>query len=256
MHAQNLTDGGSILRHGRAWLSWLHLEWAFGPSSFGGVRSLGVSLGVDGEERRVTASLSLLLVAFHLVVPLSRWLADRLPFGYRRERRWSGLTRRFALEIHHGTLWWRFWADDDEWRHDDPWWMARSWDFVEALLGPVEVSDSEIEQGLVDLTFPESSYRAEITVRERTWSRRRAPWGQTRIYADVQIPRGVPIPGKGENAWDCGEDAIYGTGADATSVTDAVPLVIANITAQRERLGGRNWRPRSSAPTPTIEVRP
>ena len=45
------------------------------------------------------------------------------------------------------------------------------------------------------------------------------PWGaKTRITATVESEQGLPIPGKGENSHDCGDDAYYSIGTRLTSV--------------------------------------
>jgi hypothetical protein len=64
------------------------------------------------------------------------------------------------------------------------------------------------------------------------------------LAASVDIPGGIPHPGKGENSWDCGMDGVYGLSCEATTVDEAVAAVHACATKNRERYGGPGWTPK------------
>lgn len=51
------------------------------------------------------------------------------------------------------------------------------------------------------------------------------------------MQQGIPFPGKGENSWDCGDDAYYGFGG--ATIESAVADIIADTLKRR----GNNWRP-------------
>lgn len=58
--------------------------------------------------------------------------------------------------------------------------------------------------------MPEGNYPASVTLERSTWGRKRWPWGRKVQYStDLEIPGGIPHPGKGENSWDCGDDGLY-----------------------------------------------
>jgi hypothetical protein len=59
----------------------------------------------------------------------------------------------------------------------------------------------------------------------------------------------VPFPGKGENSWDCGEDASYGFGCAAETLEEGIGKFVASKLRDRGRNGGRGW-------TPTEDHRP
>ncbi|HXI16285.1 MAG TPA: hypothetical protein VNM48_07925, partial [Chloroflexota bacterium] len=83
---------------------------------------------------------------------------------------------------------------------------------------------------------------------ESTWGRRRWPhWPLTRrmVRADVQVPEGVPHPGKGENAWDCGEDATYALTCAEQTPEAAVGRLVESVLRDRRRYGGDQWRPQA-----------
>lgn len=77
---------------------------------------------------------------------------------------------------------------------------------------------------------------------ESTW--KRARWfTHKNVRASVDIPAGIPHPGKGENSWDCGEDRTYGLTTKADTVEKAIAAVVESSLRDRRRYGGDNWTP-------------
>jgi hypothetical protein len=60
-----------------------------------------------------------------------------------------------------------------------------------------------------DITMPEGKYPAHVKRERRTWKRPRGFTPLVREYWDVDVESGIPVPGKGENSWDCDDDAIF-----------------------------------------------
>ena len=54
---------------------------------------------------------------------------------------------------------------------------------------------------------------------------------------------GIPIPGKGENSWDCGEDRRFSINTTANTIAEAVEAFRRDIEKTREQYGGKNWVP-------------
>ena len=54
---------------------------------------------------------------------------------------------------------------------------------------------------------------------------------------EIEMHQGIPFPGKGENSWDCGDDAYYGFGVE--TIEQAVATIVAETIKRR----GKNWRP-------------
>lgn len=77
------------------------------------------------------------------------------------------------------------------------------------------------------------------------------PW-VTFEYVDPPV-HVVPFPGKGENSWDCGEDAIMGAGADEPTPEAAVASVVKSALRNRRRYGGEGWKPEKPAPVLAVE---
>ena len=57
----------------------------------------------------------------------------------------------------------------------------------------------------------------------------------------ISMTEGIPFPGKGENSWDCGDDAYYGFGG--STIDKAVANIVTATIQDRTRHGGPNWRP-------------
>jgi hypothetical protein len=64
-----------------------------------------------------------------------------------------------------------------------------------------------------------------------------------RIRAKITPDTPIPFPGKGENSWDCGEDATHSMTCNATNEQEAVAKLVASVLNDRYRHGGKNWRP-------------
>jgi hypothetical protein len=57
--------------------------------------------------------------------------------------------------------------------------------------------------------MPEGKYPAHVKRERRTWKRPRWFTPLVREYWDVDVESGIRVPGKGENSWDCDDDAIF-----------------------------------------------
>ena len=100
----------------------------------------------------------------------------------------------------------------------------------------------------VAIPMPERTYRGTCTIKHEQWKRPRLPWPSLTIMrGHLNVPGGVPQPGKGENAWDSGEDAIYGMACPAAIPEGAVRQLVESVSRNRLRYGGPNWRPEVAA---------
>lgn len=261
-HVQNLNedkDGkvkGSILRYGRLWLhrasnpenpdkyrrSQIEFCWHFG----GGMRWLGAGMRLfDGDnERDITFRLGFWFGSLHLS------LEDILPkrFGYPRHN-WSHDTSiqisvdggcdgpYVSIDLHH--------AGGD--CFDCKGWNGPHWYWwpLNTLLGkPVYNSKPLTERPVVkQVLMPEASYPVTVTLTEDTWQRPRWPWPTVVRRAQIECPGGIPKPGKGENSYDCGEDGTYGLTCPASTVEEALEHLKASVMRDRERYGGKDWKP-------------
>lgn len=103
----------------------------------------------------------------------------------------------------------------------------------------LEVIEENIPVTVTVGQWPGDSYAGTAKHTRRT-SKRRFSTNSWDGY-EIDMHEGIPFPGKGENSWDCGEDAYYGFGG--ATIESAVEHIIADTINARERNGGTNWRP-------------
>lgn len=239
MHWQNLTDTerighptGSILRHGRAWLHLgrrvLHCEWMFLVLRF----HFGVHVNRHDED-----------LCFHVGLPGFSLYFSLEGFFPRRWKTWD-LGRSCGIRTHSGALWLDFWTNENGWSRDMPWY-AKTWCFNPAdfFLGRRRHAERTLDQTEALIPMPEGTYPVTIRLFESTWRRPRWPFPLRLLRAEVRSEKGIPVPGKGENAWDCGEDAVHGSTFPCGTFRDAVAEFTKDILTTRGKHGGLNWRP-------------
>ena len=112
----------------------------------------------------------------------------------------------------------------------------------EALYDEEPVGESET----IEVAMPEGVYRLKVSQRDRVWTRPRWPgeWLRVRdVEIDVVDEGGIPVPGKGENSWDIGDDAVFSCSFPGESVNPAVQRFVCGIHERRLRYGGPSWVP-------------
>jgi hypothetical protein len=196
---------------------------------------IGVEVGDEGWE----FSLAFPPLAVWLQFDLGWWVPRRKHvFHWDNNREvWLPDHREFKLAIHNWTIWFTPWGKWGEWSRADPWWVRGvSWNIQDFALGRVQYTQETIGDPLdVSIPMPEGVYRAVFTPQRQTWKRPR--WfSQVRESFDIQIPKGIPFAGKGENSWDCGDDGLFGMGAEG-SVQDAIARVRETVLERRRRYG-------------------
>lgn len=236
-HVQRLDEGRRGL-HGRVWLKHrrhrgeLALE---GHLPGGKHPHLEVTLG---SEHQVLVSCSLWLVSLFLSLDGLSWLRTHLP------RRVGPEGRTLDLSWYRGHLSWKVWTIPDEWHCTTPRWRDGFFDVPQFLLGKQSYTHEEGRVAVAVAHFPEGDYLVTLTWVQETWTRPRWPWPLHRRGIEIDAGEtGVPIPGKGENSWDCGENALLSTGSSATTVEGALADFVRHVTERRERYGGLHWRP-------------
>lgn len=234
-HSQNLNEDsrgrikGSKFWNGRAWLYLPHpfsaekrkhhqsielgFEW-----SFRWRQSIGVNFHTNDER----AVLNLHFGFLSLYPSVTNLLTTR---------NW----RDTGIEWHGGYLWLNFYHDDDGW--------AKGWNglhlainFADLLLGRKKHSDIVIETVRAVVPMPEGSYPATITFHERTAKRPR--WFTDRyITANIKPDEPIGIPGKGENSWDCDDDALFEMSCGASTVPEAIAAMVQSALRTRGKYG-------------------
>jgi hypothetical protein len=201
----------------------------------------GVGLDFDGPGGEHDVSLYLGLVLFTLHLSCSGFLPHLCPD-------YEG--RSIEIKWHSRGLWWRFWSPSMSWSSKTPKWRDGHFDPTDFLLGGTRCTTEQVGEPVeVLVPMPEASYRGVVKIERRVWTRPRWPWPVVeRTGATIDMIEGVPFPGKGENSWDCGEDAIFGTGSDEPTPEAAVAAVVKAALNNRRRYGGSlDWRPERAA---------
>lgn len=231
-HWQNLSNedehgqGRGIPWHGRAWWNWtdrwgIKWEWVFKAAA-----RAGVSVEIDQEDG---AGFSIRLFLFALYVHLV------FPGSYRLMKNGS---REIELRYNDRALWWNLWRDPmGEWSRRVPRWRHGSFHFDDFFLGRAEHSERDIRTETVPIPLPEGTIRATVRLYESTWKRKRWPFPKRLRRAEITPEKPAPVPGKGENSWDCGPDAIYGMTTTASSSAEAVGHFVESVLRTRRKRG-------------------
>lgn len=246
--SQNLNEKpgdrvGSKLVHGRGWLrrddsrGTIGVEWVFTARP----RTFGWRVSRGGQDSEHDASLALHFGWFSLYV-YTELLLPRKWRGKDDDAREYGLT--YFVEGDH--LSWTWHAKEFESSSHDPWWMHKGWFLADVIFGGANYSTTVIREEQTVIPMPERSYPATVKIELARWKRPRWPFAKELLRGDVDIPGGVPVPGKGENSWDCDQDAIYGQTALAKSIDEAVANVVESALKSRRRYGGKNWQPQET----------
>lgn len=259
-HWQNLNDkkhgrAGSPLRYGRAWWrlggrSAVNWEWTLFHSS-----SCRIGITVGGSEEfgfhwclalPWLFSFYLTVAGFRPVVWLARLLLPKMAADGTQHRMLHGYPdeREIRFSIHDWSIWWSVWRNPMAgWSRAVPRWRDGNFHPLDVLLGKVDYSTRVLKSTPAMVPMPEGSYAATVELFESTWKRPR--WFATRmVRADVKLEKGIPFPGKGENSYDCGEDALHGLTTKADTIEEAIAETVQSALRSRRRYGGSiDWRP-------------
>lgn len=261
-HWQNLDEDrqgrakGRGWKHGRAWFNFrvdreegkdsnsigVGLEWVFRLRAKEPLRArLALGGGDSADELKGHVGLFGTTVYASLESPLARRLTDVLCGG---RRYYHDRERELSFRIDGDTLWWRVWANPNEWRRGRPRWRDGNFDVSDFLLGRTKYEKQVIEARDVVIPMPEGAYPAKAELELCTWTRRRFGWPAKRVVrAQIEVEGGIPHPGKGENAWDCGDDATYAITTPADTIEEGISKFVHSVLRDRTRYGGANWSP-------------
>jgi hypothetical protein len=206
--------------HGRAWWNLWQTEWClYRPSAWPAT----FMFEITRWPGRPGWKLALGVVVASLYV------------SYRDQDEWGN---GYGIKIHNRMLWWSFGHNDIEWSSSDSRWIRGSFDPLEFLLGKHQVEFTTLEEREVLIPMPEGCYHGKATMKLRRDYRARFPRLTTHYSRQpwVDVDAGIPFDGKGENGWDCGGDALYGTGA-GNSIEEAIGYVVARALESRKRYG-------------------
>lgn len=178
-----------------------------------------------GDERDIHGHVSLFGIAFY-------WGVEGVGL--------AGEERELSVRFHDGRLFWTIWKDPNSWSSRDGW-RNDSWNIDELVRGPVTYASEILERREVQIPTPEGTYPAIVELSRDTWSRPRWPT-EVVMRAHINVPKGIPMAGKGENAWDLDDDATFGMTGPASSVEDGIGRLVASVLLDRwKRSGTHGW---------------
>lgn len=158
---------------------------------------------------------------------------------------YEGREISLSWNIEHHYISWNWWVDPSGWSSKRPKWRDGSFYYLDFLLGRHIYKCEEIESRVVQLDMPEGIYSCHIQLSKDTWTRKRFPFlKKSRLGAMVIPEYPIPVPGKGENSWDCGEDAVFSSGCIAATYDEAIQEIKESVMRDRNKYGGgERWRP-------------
>jgi hypothetical protein len=198
--------------------------------------------GVSVDDEGWNLSLALPPLFFHLSLEgFPIWQPQRMCVATWRtppEDIWLTDQRECRIGIHDWTIWLHPWSKTMEWAANDPWWVRGvTFNLRDFVLGRTDYTCETLGPAFaVSIPMPEGVYTATFQPQRQTWTRPRWRRSLVRESFDIRIPKGIPFAGKGENSWDCGDDGLFGMGAEGT-VEQAVATVRESVMARRHRYG-------------------
>lgn len=239
---------GAWPRSARWWLHWpgncLHIEY----NLFARRCALSVDLKDDEDDLVIHIAIPLLIQLFVCLghcKPLLKILGltwqqvkNKDTWYYRRE---------IGFSVHDGGLWLYPWINPHEGGRGRR--NAICIDPKNILLGRAQYSSRNIKEIETEIIMPEGRYPATVELFVSEWRRPRWPWAERLMRADIEIPGGIPIPGKGENSWDCDDDAIFSMVCPAATVAEAKQAVYQSAMRDRLRRAAADWVPDEGWPT-------
>ena len=265
-HYQCLDDKwGKLWRAGRCWLNnsreyedkegkcyyqrptWgLEYEWA----GFTNHCTLALKFGIGDVNEDIGISIAIpYLFAFWLNIE-SKW-AKALCFKLCPTKEFvspDGIPftcvysdRVLELRFFDWALWWNIWVSQDEWLSSTPWYRQENFRPLDLLFGGKEYAQELRTSGSVSIPMPEGCYQADYEVYLCKWFRKR--WGVWPFYSDlyraeVKLPVGIPVPGKGENSWDCDDDTVNQVSFPAKERWQIIAKIVETVMYDRLRYGG------------------
>lgn len=105
-------------------------------------------------------------------------------------------------------------------------------------LGRKVYEKTELRREPVAIPLDGREYEGVWTLTRETWKRPRWPFlSHERVGSWIDVEHPPAFSGKGENSWDCGDDAIFGCGSKALTPAVAVGDYIKAVLRNRERYG-------------------
>jgi hypothetical protein len=254
--SQNLNEDragrfGAQWRDGRAWLShWKYktdergfnteVSWRHGRKVTEARLMLYVGSGENGSDLTFAVSVPRLFSWWFSLCDVVRATYR----GYEHNERQFG----FSVFEDHVSFKWHYhdsggWYSDKTKNKESNPGFYRSFFWKDVLLGRAAHSKVVLSTEQVLIPLPEGAYPATIVLTRSQWKRPRWPWPRTIVRAEITPEKPVGIPGKGENAWDIDDDAVFSMTTPADTIPEAISEFVKSVLETRRRHGGKAWVP-------------
>lgn len=216
---------------------------------------------VNGEDRGIMLSVSIgiaIYIVFKGLLPkswcptyTSKYSSGKIPED-----------REFSIKLHGGAIWWNFWVSE-EWASycKNKTWRMGSFRFMDKIKGKHKYQREESDRRQFLLPFLEGIYNVEVIKWNRTDSYPRWPtsrmitWEVRAGYYDEKgewKDKPIPVEGKGENSYDCDEDATWSISFPGPPYKKEVNTAYLaalyfwhSMMKSREHLGSAKWLPKA-----------
>jgi hypothetical protein len=229
----------------RWWLHWGRTCWSYEGYLFKNARHNSIGFDLGGDENDIMVHLGIKgFFNFYFGVEklLPRKLMNKLL--YPRHYGISLFEEYISIEFHR-----------DDFGYSDGWkGYHKMIDWKTILFGKLKYECREAGRYLNHVEMPEGNYPCEIIHYEATWTRPRLlrPIEANRFEVIPDIP--IPEPGKGENSWDIGDDALHSITVTADSIKEALKITADSVIQTRIKRAGENWVPDKGFPVPQFTL--
>lgn len=214
---------------------------------------------VDGDERDICFHFAFgfgIWITFERFLPKSWYPTYESSYGHGRLPE----EREISFSFHGGSFWWNFWVSEEwsSWTKNKTW-KKGCWHIVDRIKGKRKYEKYELERSQYVLPFFEGNYNVEVIKTQRIdkWPRwptlKMISWEvRAGYYKDgTFIEKPIPVEGKGENSYDCDEDATYSISfpghpykKDIKTPYEAALYFWHSMMKDRERRGSAKWLPK------------
>lgn len=203
-------------------------------------KTLGFQFGRNGQESDIGLDVHVPFIGvlfLRLRSPLLKWARAR---DYK--------PRHTGVKINYAGKWVQMLLDkpDNGWSRDQHWWQEMS-------LTPTTVWGKRKMNKVVEATgetvipMPEGPYSAtwELSRFERfhvrwpgTWKDWISPMSDVHGTYSIEIKTGIPVQGKGTQAYNCGMDGVFGVSGPYRTLEQAIGEVVTSVLTDRRKYGG------------------
>lgn len=255
IHTHKVTDDD----HGRFWRNGRFHVWRYPDDS--GEKSATHEVGIEWSLlRKGTIGFSLGTSSsgsdkFKSSLSLGRVGAVYFSAkGFWWTRLWSRLAgkefprdRELSIRLHDGLICWNLWTATMGYNPKAKW-REKCWNWQRFIgWSPSHVGWETLDVVRTVVPMPEGTYDATVELKRGTWKRRRLFVWLPRVHQfryEITPDKPIPVPGKGENSWDCGDDATHAMSGPGRTASVAVAELVQSIYRDRTAYGsGPLWQP-------------